>query len=102
MSPLDMARFIRVQVHAGESNATVAEQLGMNLTIVAHHLALLDLPPELNEAFASIRYALPRGSQSQSLCTRGRRLSARLGIPSGEHGWGTCSPRYRTGSPGRD
>ena len=45
LSPLDMARFIRAQVDAGDSNATVARQLGMNLTTVAHHLALLDLSP---------------------------------------------------------
>ena len=35
---------------AGDSNATIAKRLGMNLTSVAHHLALLDLPPELDEA----------------------------------------------------
>lgn len=60
LSPLDMARFIRAQVDAGDSNATVARQLGMNLTTVAHHLALLDLPPELDKALKSGRCTSPR------------------------------------------
>ena len=30
---------------AGESQTTIGRQLGMNLTTVAHHLSLLDLPP---------------------------------------------------------
>lgn len=60
LTPLDMARFIRAQVDAGDSNATIARQLGMNLTTVAHHLALLELPPELNEALKSGRCTSPR------------------------------------------
>ena len=60
LTPLDLARFIRVQVDAGDSNATIAKQLGMNLTTVAHHLALLDLPPELDEALKSGRCMSPR------------------------------------------
>jgi ParB family chromosome partitioning protein len=60
LSPLDLARFIRSRVHAGESNATVATHLGMDQTIVAHHLALLDLPPELDGALKSGRCTSPR------------------------------------------
>lgn len=60
LTPLEMARFIREQVDAGDSNATIARQLGMNLTTVAHHLALLDLPPELDEALKSGRCTSPR------------------------------------------
>ena len=60
LTPLELARFIRVQVDAGDSNATIAKQLGMNLTTVAHHLALLDLPPELDEALKSGRCTSPR------------------------------------------
>jgi ParB family transcriptional regulator, chromosome partitioning protein len=58
--PLDLARFIRGRVDAGDSNATVAKRLGMNLTTVAHHLALLELPPELGEALKSGRITSPR------------------------------------------
>ena len=58
--PLDLARFIRGRVDAGDSNATVAKRLGMNLTTVAHHLALLELPPELDEALMSGRITSPR------------------------------------------
>jgi len=60
LMPLDLARFIRSRVDAGDSNATVAKRLGMNLTTVAHHLALLDLPPELDEALMSGRITSPR------------------------------------------
>jgi len=60
LTPLDLARFIRVRVDAGDSNATVARRLGMNLTTVAHHLALLDLPPELDDALRSGRISSPR------------------------------------------
>ena len=60
LTQLEMATFIRRQVDAGESNATVARQLGMNLTTVAHHLSLLELPPELDEALKSGRCTSPR------------------------------------------
>ncbi|HEY6355973.1 MAG TPA: ParB/RepB/Spo0J family partition protein [Burkholderiaceae bacterium] len=60
LTPFDLARFIRGQVDAGDSNATVAKRLGMNLTAVAHHLALLELPPELDEAMKSGRCTSPR------------------------------------------
>ena len=60
LSPLDLARLIRRQVDAGESNASVAKQLGMDLTTVAHHLALLTLPPVLDDALRSGRCSSPR------------------------------------------
>lgn len=60
LTPLDLARFIQGRVDAGDSNATVAKRLGMNLTTVAHHLALLELPPELDDALKSGRCTSPR------------------------------------------
>ena len=66
LTPIEMAKFIREQVDAGDSNATIARQLGMNLTTVAHHLALLDLPPELDEALKSGRCTSPRTLQELS------------------------------------
>ena len=60
LTPLDLARFIRGRADAGDSNATVAKRLGMNLTTVAHHLALLGLPPELDDALKSGRITSPR------------------------------------------
>jgi ParB family chromosome partitioning protein len=60
LSPLDLARFIKSRVEEGESNAAIARRLGMNLTTVAHHLALLDLPPELDRAMKSGRCTSPR------------------------------------------
>jgi ParB family chromosome partitioning protein len=60
LTPLDLARFMRSRADAGESNAEIAKRLGMDLTSVAHHLALLSLPPELDEAFRSGRCTSPR------------------------------------------
>ncbi len=60
LTPLELAKFIRVQVDAGDSNATIAKQLGMNLTAVAHHLSLLDLPPVLDDAMKAGRCTSPR------------------------------------------
>jgi ParB family transcriptional regulator, chromosome partitioning protein len=60
LTRLDLARFIRGRVDLGESNSEVAKRLGMNLTTVAHHLALLELPPLLDEAFKSGRCTSPR------------------------------------------
>ena len=60
LSPFDLARFIRRQVDAGDSNATVASKLNLDLTTVAHHLTLLNLPPVLDEALKSGRCTSPR------------------------------------------
>jgi ParB family transcriptional regulator, chromosome partitioning protein len=60
LSPLDLARFIRDQINAGDSQTAIAKQLGMNLTTVAHHLSLLDLPPVLDEAMKAGRCTSPR------------------------------------------
>ena len=60
LTPLELARFIRAQVDAGNSNAMLAKQLGMNLTAVAHHLSLLELPPVLDDALKSGRCTSPR------------------------------------------
>jgi ParB family transcriptional regulator, chromosome partitioning protein len=60
LSPLDLARFIRSQMGVGESQTTIARQLGMNLTTVAHHLSLLDLPPVLDDVLKAGRCTSPR------------------------------------------
>jgi ParB family chromosome partitioning protein len=60
LTPLDMARFIKSRVDAGDSNATIAKRLGMDATTVAHHIALLELPPELDEAMRAGRCTSPR------------------------------------------
>jgi ParB family chromosome partitioning protein len=60
LTPLDLARFIKGRVEAGESNADIARRLGMNLTTVAHHLSLLDLPPVLDQALKTGRCTSPR------------------------------------------
>jgi ParB family transcriptional regulator, chromosome partitioning protein len=58
LTPLDVARFIKGRVDAGDSNAEIARRLGMNLTTVAHHLSLLDLPPALDQALKAGRCTL--------------------------------------------
>jgi ParB family chromosome partitioning protein len=60
LTPLDLARFIKSRVDAGESNATVAKRLGMNLTTLAHHLSLLELPSVLDQALKAGRCTSPR------------------------------------------
>jgi ParB family chromosome partitioning protein len=60
LTPLDLARFIRGRIDDGDSNTTVAEILGLDLTTVAHHLALLDLPPVVDTAMKAGRCCLPR------------------------------------------
>ncbi len=60
LTPLDLARLIRSKLDEGESNASIAKQLVMDPTTVAHHLALLDLPPALDEALKSGRCTSPR------------------------------------------
>jgi ParB family chromosome partitioning protein len=60
LTPLELARFVRAQVDAGDSNVTIARQLGMNLTAIAHHLALLELPPVLDDVLKSGRCTSPR------------------------------------------
>lgn len=60
LSTLDLARFIRGRIDTGDSNTTVAKKLGLDLTTVAHHRALLDLPPVLNAAMKAGRCSSPR------------------------------------------
>ena len=60
LTPLDLARFIKSRVDAGESNATVAKRLAMNLTTLAHHLSLLELPTVLDQALRAGRCTSPR------------------------------------------
>lgn len=60
LTPLDLARFIRARVEEGQSNAAIAKRLAMDITTVAHHLALLDLPPELDAALKSGRCTSPK------------------------------------------
>jgi ParB family transcriptional regulator, chromosome partitioning protein len=60
LTPLDLARLIRRQADAGDSNATIGKRLGIDQTTIAHHLALLELPPELNQAMQSGRCTSPR------------------------------------------
>ena len=60
LSPLDLSQFVRAQMNAGDSQTTIAKQLGMNLTTVAHHLSLLELPPVLDDAMKAGRCTSPR------------------------------------------
>jgi len=60
LSPLDLARFMRSRLDAGDSNAEIAKRMGVDQTTVAHYLALLTLPPVLEEALKSGRCTSPR------------------------------------------
>jgi ParB family chromosome partitioning protein len=60
LTTIDLARFMRSRVDVGESNAEIARRMGIDQTTVAHHLALLNLPPDLDDAFKSGRCTSPR------------------------------------------
>lgn len=60
LTPLDLARFIKGRADKGDSNAFIAKRMGLNLTTVAHHLSLLELPPPLDHALKSGRCTSPR------------------------------------------
>jgi ParB family chromosome partitioning protein len=60
LTPMDLARLIRRRSDAGDSNATIAKLLGIDPTTIAHHLALLELPPELSDAMQAGRCTSPR------------------------------------------
>ena len=60
LTPLDLARLIRRQADAGDSNATIAKRMGIDQTTIAHHFAPLELPPELNKAMQAGRCTSPR------------------------------------------
>src|SRR5664280_944345 len=60
LTPLDLARFMRSRAEAGDANAEIAKRMGIDLTSVAHHLVLLTLPPELDEALRRGRCTSPR------------------------------------------
>ena len=60
LTPLDLARFIKARAELGDSNSFIAKRLGMNLTTVAHHLSLLDLPPVVDEVLKAGRCTSPR------------------------------------------
>ena len=60
LTPLDLARLIRRRADAGDSNATIAKRMGIDQTTIAHHLALLGLPPELKKAMQAGRCTSPR------------------------------------------
>jgi ParB family chromosome partitioning protein len=60
LSPMDLARFIKGRVEAGESHAAISRKLGMDLTTVAHHLALLHLPAPVDRALKTGLCTSPR------------------------------------------
>lgn len=57
---MDLARFIRGRIEAGDSNAVIAKRLGIDQTTIAYHLALLSLPPVLADTLESGRCESPR------------------------------------------
>ncbi|MEO6746267.1 MAG: ParB/RepB/Spo0J family partition protein [Caldimonas sp.] len=60
LAALDLARFIQRRSEAGDSLATISKRLGVDQTTIAHHLALLSLPPVLDSALKTGRCQSPR------------------------------------------
>lgn len=53
LSPMDIARFIQKRKALGETNSQIARNLSEKPEWVTYHLALVDMPPEIQEAFDS-------------------------------------------------
>ena len=51
LSPMDIARFIQKRKALGESNSQIARNLSENPEWVTYHLALIDLPPDIQHAY---------------------------------------------------
>jgi ParB family chromosome partitioning protein len=86
ISPLDLPRFVRNQMNAGDSQTTIAKQLGMNLTTVAHHLSLLELLPVLDEAMKAGRCTSPPDTARVEQATRAAtRAGQGVGRWTGRH-----------------
>lgn len=51
LTPLDIARFIQKRKALGESNSQIARNLSESPEWVTYHLALIDMPPEVKQAY---------------------------------------------------
>lgn len=51
LTPLDIARFISKRKALGESNSQIARNLSEKPEWVTYHLALIDMPPEIQQAY---------------------------------------------------
>ncbi|MGV1016861.1 MAG: ParB/RepB/Spo0J family partition protein [Fluviibacter phosphoraccumulans] len=51
LTPLDIARFIQKRKALGESNSQIARSLSEKPEWVTYHLALIDMPPDIQQAY---------------------------------------------------
>ena len=52
MAAMDIAQFIQKRIAAGDSKSSIAEKLSENANYVTYHLALLDMPDIVAEAYS--------------------------------------------------
>ena len=52
MTAMDIAQFIQKRIAAGDSKSNIAEKLSENANYVTYHLALLDMPEMIAEAYS--------------------------------------------------
>lgn len=52
MAAMDIAQFIQKRIAAGDSKSNIAEKLSENANYVTYHLALLDMPEIIAEAYS--------------------------------------------------
>jgi ParB family transcriptional regulator, chromosome partitioning protein len=55
LTALEIAEFIGREINRGKKMKDIAKEIGKSPTFVSHHYALLNLPPELDEAYNSGR-----------------------------------------------
>ncbi|NGZ01903.1 MAG: chromosome partitioning protein ParB [Nitrospira sp. WS238] len=53
LKPRELAIFIKKKMDEGEKQAKIAEILGVNRSMVTNHLALIDMPPCIEEIYAT-------------------------------------------------
>ena len=55
LTALEIAEFIGREISRGKKMKVIAKEIGKSPTFISHHYALLNLPPEIDEAFNSGR-----------------------------------------------
>ena len=53
LTPMELAMFIKLRIDAGDKKGDIARQLGKAPAMIAYHLALIDAPAVIDDAYAA-------------------------------------------------
>jgi ParB/RepB/Spo0J family partition protein len=59
LTPMELAMFIRKRMETGDKKGEIAKQLGKAPSVVSFHLALIDAPPCIDDAYTSGKCTSP-------------------------------------------